>query len=121
ASGSTVRLQRRAPRRLSCSWPHRARAPRSLPARRSSDLVEADASAHALAGSSMALRRFDACVIPVWPSRPESRRRRTDAAPCLRSEEHTSELQSRENIVCRLLLEKKNSKYRPARETRGGS
>src|SRR5690606_40742639 len=26
-----------------------------------------------------------------------------------RSEEHTSELQSRENIVCRLLLEKKNS------------
>src|SRR5690606_41713901 len=25
-----------------------------------------------------------------------------------RSEEHTSELQSRENIVCRLLLEKKN-------------
>src|SRR5690606_1842104 len=33
---------------------------------------------------------------------------------CLRSEEHTSELQSRENLVCRLLLEKKNdlpSKY----------
>src|SRR5690606_40292221 len=26
-----------------------------------------------------------------------------------RSEEHTSELQSRENIVCRLLLEKKNN------------
>src|SRR5690606_12506720 len=28
----------------------------------------------------------------------------------LRSEEHTSELQSRENLVCRLLLEKKKSK-----------
>src|SRR5690606_40695014 len=28
-----------------------------------------------------------------------------------RSEEHTSELQSRENIVCRLLLEKKNQKH----------
>src|SRR5690606_40675334 len=28
----------------------------------------------------------------------------------LRSEEHTSELQSRENLVCRLLLEKKNNK-----------
>src|SRR5690606_41249670 len=28
----------------------------------------------------------------------------------LRSEEHTSELQSRENIVCRLLLEKKKKK-----------
>src|SRR5690606_40606140 len=27
-----------------------------------------------------------------------------------RSEEHTSELQSREKLVCRLLLEKKNSK-----------
>src|SRR5690606_42161763 len=27
----------------------------------------------------------------------------------IRSEEHTSELQSRENLVCRLLLEKKNS------------
>src|SRR5436309_12149758 len=30
-----------------------------------------------------------------------------------RSEEHTSELQSRENLVCRLLLEKKKSRYRP--------
>src|SRR5690606_41208191 len=28
--------------------------------------------------------------------------------PSKRSEEHTSELQSRENLVCRLLLEKKN-------------
>src|SRR5690606_16380678 len=28
-----------------------------------------------------------------------------------RSEEHTSELQSRENIVCRLLLEKKNGRH----------
>src|SRR5699024_11409637 len=30
--------------------------------------------------------------------------------PCLRSEEHTSELQSRFDLVCRLLLEKKNKK-----------
>src|SRR5207302_2839771 len=29
-----------------------------------------------------------------------------------RSEEHTSELQSRENLVCRLLLEKKNKKFK---------
>src|SRR5690554_7375761 len=28
-----------------------------------------------------------------------------------RSEEHTSELQSRPHLVCRLLLEKKNNKY----------
>src|SRR5690606_41315712 len=30
-----------------------------------------------------------------------------------RSEEHTSELQSRENLVCRLLLEKKNTHSSP--------
>src|SRR2546430_6538522 len=29
-----------------------------------------------------------------------------------RSEEHTSELQSQSNLVCRLLLEKKKKKYR---------
>src|SRR5690606_41168861 len=33
-----------------------------------------------------------------------------------RSEEHTSELQSRENLVCRLLLEKKKKKKRPQHE-----
>src|SRR5688572_32495005 len=31
-----------------------------------------------------------------------------------RSEEHTSELQSQSNLVCRLLLEKKNSPHRPS-------
>src|SRR5690606_40825608 len=29
-----------------------------------------------------------------------------------RSEEHTSELQSRENLVCRLLLQNKNTKFK---------
>src|SRR5690606_42015421 len=38
--------------------------------------------------------------------------RRTCRAPRRRSEEHTSELQSRENLVCRLLLEKKKKKLR---------
>src|SRR5690606_40508345 len=33
---------------------------------------------------------------------------RAAAENAARSEEHTSELQSRENLVCRLLLEKKN-------------
>src|SRR5690606_40764685 len=33
--------------------------------------------------------------------------------PVPRSEEHTSELQSRENLVCRLLLEKKKTLYGP--------
>src|SRR2546430_7685356 len=31
---------------------------------------------------------------------------------CARSEEHTSELQSQSNLVCRLLLEKKKKKHR---------
>src|SRR2546430_4290877 len=46
-----------------------------------------------------------------WARASSSRRRRT-ALPSrpwtLRSEEHTSELQSQSNLVCRLLLEKKN-------------
>src|SRR2546430_11710596 len=33
------------------------------------------------------------------------------AGPVDRSEEHTSELQSQSNLVCRLLLEKKNNTY----------
>src|SRR5690606_39846478 len=32
-----------------------------------------------------------------------------DGVTMMRSEEHTSELQSRENLVCRLLLEKKKN------------
>src|SRR5690606_41782067 len=35
-----------------------------------------------------------------------------------RSEEHTSELQSRENLVCRLLLEKKKKNKKKYRRTR---
>src|SRR5690606_42040759 len=41
---------------------------------------------------------------PLADELPAGRRLRCDP----RSEEHTSELQSRENLVCRLLLEKKN-------------
>src|SRR2546430_8540513 len=32
---------------------------------------------------------------------------------CTRSEEHTSELQSQSNLVCRLLLEKKKNNHQP--------
>src|SRR5439155_22328244 len=57
----------------------------------------------------------------VW--RRDVRRFRADPLPdgaidrlietaCLRSEEHTSELQSRGHLVCRLLLEKKNIQFR---------
>src|SRR2546430_4879531 len=47
---------------------------------------------------------------PRAQSHPHSRERRNDQARAvwmLRSEEHTSELQSQSNLVCRLLLEKK--------------
>src|SRR5438270_2312502 len=39
---------------------------------------------------------------------PEIVREARQRRPSLRSEEHTSELQSQSNLVCRLLLEKKN-------------
>src|SRR5690606_13227784 len=47
---------------------------------------------------------------PREPPRPSHDRIRPPH-PCRRSEEHTSELQSRENLVCRLLLEKKNHNH----------
>src|SRR5205085_10825043 len=43
---------------------------------------------------------------PAWERRMEIR---DDLVERLRSEEHTSELQSQSNLVCRLLLEKKNT------------
>src|SRR5437773_9747401 len=38
---------------------------------------------------------------------PQIGRPRSDSADAMRSEEHTSELQSHHDLVCRLLLEKK--------------
>src|SRR3712207_7095833 len=55
---------------------------------------------------------------PVVPAALPARvgDRRSDRAPArdpaLRSEEHTSELQSRQYLVCRLLLEKKKKNHR---------
>src|SRR2546421_8352733 len=45
------------------------------------------------------------------PRRPRTRPARRRGGR--RSEEHTSELQSRSDLVCRLLLEKKNPRLRP--------
>src|SRR3712207_8690243 len=47
--------------------------------------------------------------------RPSSRPPREHSALSSRSEEHTSELQSRQYLVCRLLLEKKKYKNLPIR------
>src|SRR2546430_8840134 len=41
-----------------------------------------------------------------------------DGARFSRSEEHTSELQSQSNLVCRLLLEKKKKKTNPTNNNR---
>src|SRR3712207_7703438 len=54
-------------------------------------------------------RTFVTAGIPV--DAPEMPRRA--AIPSGRSEEHTSELQSRQYLVCRLLLEKKKHNYTP--------
>src|SRR5690606_40061362 len=53
--------------------------------------------------------REDAQRAPAGPRVSDRIRGRVEALP--RSEEHTSELQSRENLVCRLLLEKKKTIY----------
>src|SRR5690625_7951089 len=85
----------------------------SFPTRRSSDLHSAAAD-H---------RRCGAPARPGRPDRPGRGRYRLPAvvtvagavrdrlAAATRSEEHTSELQSRGHLVCRLLLEKKKKIY----------
>src|SRR3712207_8833081 len=50
----------------------------------------------------------DRQTVPEGAQRRSPRRLAPPAGPC-RSEEHTSELQSRQYLVCRLLLEKKKS------------
>src|SRR5690606_41510488 len=95
--------------RRCCYVFHRYVAPEflhSFPTRRSSDLAVPAAQAvrpeRRARGPGLGRRRPD--------PRPRARRLlRRRAGPSRRSEEHTSELQSRENLVCRLLLEKKKN------------
>src|SRR2546427_6601565 len=47
---------------------------------------------------------------PAQPHRETPEQYHGRQAPGVRSEEHTSELQSQSNLVCRLLLEKKKQK-----------
>src|SRR5690606_40865377 len=68
-----------------------------------------------ISGTSTAVQQGSVPEVRSW-ARNRSRGTGTGAAPTRlcrrtsRSEEHTSELQSRENLVCRLLLEKKKIK-----------
>src|SRR5207249_6912559 len=98
------------------SLPHRDL--HSFPTRRSSDLALSTSRGAQLSSCS-------ACPPLVHRARPRhtlgglsviapciestgiSTSSRTTTVICLRSEEHTSELQSRFDLVCRLLLEKK--------------
>src|SRR5690349_25060593 len=73
-------------------WSGRLRDLHSFPTRRSSDLHPGAAAAV----RAQVLRNDPAAYV----------------ATCHRSEEHTSELQSRRDLVCRLLLEKKKSRAR---------
>src|SRR5699024_12639134 len=70
----------------------------SFPTRRSSDLVYSSARASTLLATTV--HSTLAAVCTIW---------RVRGCSCVmsRSEEHTSELQSRFDLVCRLLLEKK--------------
>src|SRR5436309_11325262 len=90
----------------------------SFPTRRSSDLVgrrgPGPGHRQGVAASGRARGGADA------QGRAPARRHRAGVEA--RSEEHTSELQSRENIVCRLLLEKKkNNDYLRQLENAGSA
>src|SRR5690606_40072886 len=105
---------------LSSSSPVAHRDLHSFPTRRSSDLPPEDTM------TIRTLRRIAAAALvlctalPAW-AQPGDAAARPIAVQMytlrnagsleeqfkIRSEEHTSELQSRENLVCRLLLEKK--------------
>src|SRR5436309_11380573 len=78
----------------------------SFPTRRSSDLVLDRRPASASGNRQADPRLRDG---PSGNGRLHAASRHVVVDPLVgsRSEEHTSELQSRENLVCRLLLEKK--------------
>src|SRR5437660_9092663 len=88
----------------------------SFPTRRSSDLTGEDGPQP---GHEVRRARPDYLAAASEPDRPANQRRNHRPViidngkaganvPASRSEEHTSELQSRGHLVCRLLLEKKN-------------
>src|SRR2546422_3555809 len=55
------------------------------------------------------------CLLPSKKCKPQSRKGKSPVGKFTRSEEHTSELQSRLHLVCRLLLEKKKKEERSIR------
>src|SRR5438552_11220054 len=85
---------------LHCSGPPLAL--HSFPTRRSSDLAAGPGSAH------HGVRTMVLAAAPEFSIAPPTKGlRKNHGANTMRSEEHTSELQSPDHLVCRLLLEKK--------------
>src|SRR5690625_6544070 len=78
---------------------------------RSSYLLK-DATRHELFGAIRATSRGESVLAPAVAGLLVRSHRTTEqetSSPVSRSEEHTSELQSRGHLVCRLLLEKKTN------------
>src|SRR5690606_40129849 len=100
---------------LSCYVPRRDL--HSFPTRRSSDLGDAASTSPTPAATTWRSSPSRTAAGPRVSSLGTARGSSEGARPgrvhvwwYFRSEEHTSELQSRENLVCRLLLEKKKKK-----------
>src|SRR5699024_11724647 len=89
----------------------RPQAPHPFPTRRSSDLRRrgTPSRAESSTASSPGERRAQAGPVSSKRRSPRLSRKASPRSPSpwARSEEHTSELQSRFDLVCRLLLEKK--------------
>src|SRR3712207_8654640 len=100
---------RRPPRSTLFPYTTLFRSARARPRGRQAALLRAGVGASALRlgdkvdtrapGSLHGRGRGGALPLPIFPHDPRA----------LRSEEHTSELQSRQYLVCRLLLEKKKT------------
>src|SRR5690606_40786654 len=87
----------------------------SFPTRRSSDLVDRSLFPRAEGPCEQSPRLTADPGVQVLgrPRTVQALDRLIRLADAFRSEEHTSELQSRENLVCRLLLEKKKRHDKP--------
>src|SRR5690606_42030448 len=94
------RAYRKVVRRVTIPGFRKGKVPRRILELRLGPEVLYDDAIEDLVSTAYAEAIKETAVVPVAPP---------DVDVLERSEEHTSELQSRENLVCRLLLEKKNN------------